>query len=190
MKQFAVKLRVLMLLALGFSSSAQAGEPYWLVDLGLLFKSDSTYEPDMLTAASVRYGYGFNANLAFEVDYTHTLSGGAFERDVSTLTGFGTDTTETGEFSVWMTSLGFVYRHLLGQSFYIKGKLAYNYSEEERTSSAAGQGDYSVNDSIALGLGGGFLLGEVVGSSLTIELDYRFFGNDYSGFMLGANATF
>lgn len=184
MRQF--KINFLTLLVISTFSQAEAGEPYWMLGLGALWKSDSTYDPDMLQAASITYGYGFNEHWAVELDYLQSFGGGEFSRRDSTLTSG----KETGEYSTWMSSLGINYRHLINDTFYLKGQAAYNYVEEERTSSEAGMGDYSVEHSGLIGLGGGVLLGDVVGSSLTLELDYTYYFNDLMGLMIGVNATF
>ncbi|MDX1811199.1 MAG: hypothetical protein R3240_04580 [Gammaproteobacteria bacterium] len=190
MKRTGFAIGLILSGCLALVSRAEAGEQYWMADVGLLWNLDNTYEPDMMQLFSITYGYGFNASWAAEIDYKQTFGGGKFSRSVSTNnTGF-TSSPETGKFSLWMSSASLVYRHMLNEQFYARGDLAFNYREEKRTSSQAGKGDFSVVNDFTIGGGVGMLLGNVIGSSLTVEADFTYYNSDLMGLMIGANATF
>lgn len=170
--------------------TAQAGEHFWFADLGVQWKNDNTYDPDLIQSLGLTYGYGLNTNWAIEIDYLQSIGGGSYERDVSNLIGFEGNETESGELTLWSSAISINFRQIMAESLYFKGRLGYNYSEEERTSSVAGKGSFNDEHSYVISIGGGFLAGELVGSSTTFELEYSFFGNKYSGLMFGANLTF
>ncbi len=189
MKRVSSTASLLSLVLSVFCAQTQAGQSYWMVDAGIQFKDDNTYDPDFLQALGLTYGYGLDAHWSVEIDYNRSFGGGSYSRDVSGVSGF-TEMTETGEYTLWIAALGVSYRQLFTERFYLKAKLASSYSEEKRSSSTAGQADFNAEGGVAFGLGGGLLLGEMVGSSFTLEVDYTLYSNDYSGFSVGVNVTF
>jgi len=182
--------RLIILLSILFSMStltiAKAGEHYWLIDAGMLW-NDKSEKPDGSVLAGLSYGYGFNANWAVEFDYKQTVSGGEYSH---TITPVNAVDKESGEFSVWILSSNIAYRHLLMDSLYMKGKLGFNFGEEERTSNISSREKKTDISSFNAALGAGFLAGDVIGSSLTVELEFAIHQEDLMSFMLGANATF
>lgn len=186
MKRQTVGIGFIVLMIVSMFSRAEAGEQYWMADLGVQWNLDSSFDADMLQVASLTYGYGLSSDWAVELEYLQSIGGGAYSRDVTINSA---PATEKGEFSLWMTSLGMNYRHLFGDTVYLKAKLAYNYTELDRTSST-NSGDLEPLHNLEMGLGAGFLFGDVIGSSLTAELEYTIYNADLMGLMLGVNATF
>ena len=174
-----VLFAVLFLSIFTGQASAESGDQYWLADLGLMMV-DNGDDPDNLTILGLKYGYGLTEKLALEIDYTQSLSGGAYEDK---------DINEDGEYSVWLLGANAAYRQVFMKSFYFKGKLGLSYGEEKRTSSLDPTDKEDVT-SITGGLGVGFLAGKVVGSSLTAEAELTMHDSDLMSFTIGANVTF
>jgi len=172
---------VLVVLAFGFVSSANAekGDQYWMLKAGLSF-IDNSDSPDAIQSLNITYGYGITKAIAAEVDYQHSLGGGGYDN---------TDTNQKGEYSFNLMSIGAAYRHVFYEQLYARGKIAFAFGNDERTieGTDAKTGEPSgVAGSLALGV----LAGNVVGSSLTLELEYLKQPGDLSSILLGANVTF
>jgi len=170
----------LLMFGLTGHANAEKGDQYWMAKAGLSFFDKSQDEPDSLQAINFTYGYGLTKAIAAEVDYQQSVGGGAYKRS---------DNTEEGEFAYKLFSVGAAYRHVFYESLYFRGKLAFAFGDEERTSSLVATETSDVtNFSGALALG--FLAGDVIGSSLTLELEYIQHSSALSSVLLGANVTF
>ena len=183
------RLLVLFFVLTSAASTAHAenGDQYWFAHAGLLF-DDKSEKPDALTMLGLTYGYGITEKIAMEIDYNHSLTGGGYSKTLpAPVNG---NSTEDGKYSLWMLSANAVYRHLLLESLYFKGKLGFTYGKEERTSNIPQNADKQTLTSVDGGLGIGYLAGAVIGSSLTIELEYTIHKQDLMSLMLGANITF
>ena len=167
----------LMLFGVVGQASAEKGDQYWMAKAGMTF-FDHEDSPDYLQAVNFTYGYGLTAAIAAEVDYQQSIGGGKYS-----LTG------ESGEFKYKLASIGAAYRHVFYERLYFRGKLAFAIGDEERTSSlvATSVGDVA---NVAGGLALGVLAGNVIGSSLTLELEYIKQSSSLSSVMLGVNLTF
>ena len=159
---------------------AEKGEHYYLGNVGYMFKEISE-SPDPLMVLAFTYGYGINSNWALEMDYMQSISGGGYKTS-------GTPEAE-GEYSLWAFTGNVAYRHLFKEVFYFKGKLGFTYGEDKLTSSLVGDDKKELTALSAAG-GVGYLAGDILGSSLTLELMITKPSGDLTGIMVGANATF
>ncbi len=162
-------------------AQAEKGDQYYLANLAYSLV-DISADPDPLMLVSLSYGYGLSQKWALEVDYTQSFSGGEYKE-----TDTGTNTK--GEYSLWALSVNAAYRHLFKDVFYFKGKIGYTYGESELTRSEDSTKSKELN-SLAGALGVGYLAGNVIGSSLTLELMLAKQSEDLTSIMIGANATF
>jgi len=173
---------ILFLLLSGVVGQAQAenGDQYWMAKAGLSFfdKSDS---PDSMQAINVSYGYGITKSIAAELDYQQSIGGGGYSKDAI---------SEKGEYSYKLASVGAAYRYVFYESLYFRGKLALGFGNEERTSDLPDASETSDLTNLSGSLALGALAGDIVGSSLTLELEYTQHSTDLSSVMLGANVTF
>ena len=176
-----MKRTVILLCVLVFSSIGQAqaemGDHFYLLKGGLMW-ADSADKPDSLTTLGLTYGYGLTERFSLEIDYDRTISGGAYTR-----TG-----GSKGEYKYWLASADFAYRHLVYKGIYLKAKAGYMYGNEAVTNDAGDQDDTIQGLNGSLGLG--YLAGDVLGSSTTIELSYTWHKQDITSAMLGINLTF
>jgi len=172
---------IILLFLSGFASHANAegGDQYWLLKAGVSFFNNAD-KPDSMRALNISYGYRFINNFAAEIDYQQTLSGGDYNN---------TDTGKKGDYSYKLGSIGVAYRYVFYERLYFRGKLAVAYGEEKltvETQDDTTDSTTNLTGSLALGV----LAGDLVGSSLTLELEYRQLSSDLSAVMLGANVTF
>jgi len=174
---------IIFLILSGISSQANAesGDQYWMAKAGLswLNKSD---KPDTLKALNLTYGYGVTEGIAVELDYQQSAGGGSY----STVSG---TTTEKGAYSYKLGSIGAAYRYVFYESLYFRGKLALAYGENRRTSNLI-KTDYSEVANLTGSLALGILAGDIVGSSFTVELEYRQQSESLKSALLGFNLTF
>jgi len=181
MKRIAL-IVVLVFLSIG-QAQAEKGDQYYLANLAYTLVDESA-DPDPLMLVSLSYGYGLSQKWALEVDYTQSFSGGEYKE-----TDTVTNTTNEGEYSLWALSVNAAYRHLFKDVFYFKGKIGYTYGEDELTRSEDSTKSSEIN-SLSGALGVGYLAGNVVGSSLTLELMLAKQSENLTSIMIGANATF
>ncbi|MDH3327246.1 MAG: hypothetical protein OEM38_11080 [Gammaproteobacteria bacterium] len=176
----------LMLFGLAGQANAENGDQYWMAKAGLSW-FDNIDGPDSMNALNVTYGYGLTKSLSAELDYQQSIGGGGYSK-------VSDAETEKGEYSYQLVSVGGAYRHVFYESLYFKGKLAFAFGDETRTSSFLGSDvtNDATSDVTNLtgGLALGLLAGNVVGSSFTLELGYIKQSSSLSSVMLGANATF
>ncbi|MDH5257794.1 MAG: outer membrane beta-barrel protein [Gammaproteobacteria bacterium] len=177
----SIFIMCLLLSAISGQANAENGDQYWMVKAGLSW-FDYSDSPDAMTAANITYGYGVTKNIAAELDYQQSIGGGEYSKVV------GAD-TEKGEFAYKLFSVGAAYRHVFYESLYFRGKVAFAFGDEERTSSLI-KNDTSDVTNLTGSLALGALAGDVVGSSLTLELEYIQQSSELSSLMLGANVTF
>ena len=177
---------VSILFCIIFTPQLKAGEHYWLVDTGIasINKSES---PGPAFLVGLSYGYGFNKNWAMEFNYNQTVAGGSYSNDLQF--PVNTKNTEKGKYQLQLFSSNAVYHHLITDNLYLKGKLGFTFGEEKRTSDI-GNGKTSSVNAINGAIGGGYLAGPVIGSSLTVEMELAMLKQDTFALMLGANATF
>ena len=166
------------LFGLAGQASAEGGDQYWMFKAGLSWFNNSD-KPDNMKALNLTYGYGITTRITAELDYQQSADGGAYKNDNG----------EEGKYAYKMGSIGAAYRYVFYESLYFRGKLALAYGNEERTSNLVDTDTSDVTNvtgSLALGL----LAGDVIGSSLTLELEYLQQSSDLNSVLLGANITF
>ncbi len=171
----------LMLSAVVSQVNAGNGDQYWMAKAGVSWL-EKTDKPDMLQVLNVTYGYGLSESVALELDYQQSVAGGEYSRTVG-------GTAEIGAFAYKLGSIGAAYRYVFYERLYFRGKAAFAYGLEERTSSLGGTLSADVTNltgSLAIGI----LAGSVMGSSLTLELEYLQQSSVLNSTMLGANLTF
>jgi len=176
----SISVVFLLLFGMAGQANAEMGDQYWMAKAGLSW-FDYSDKPESMQAINVTYGYGVTKAIAAEVDYQQSVGGGAYSKAGG---------IEKGEYSYKLFSLGAAYRHVFYESLYVRGKLAFAFGDEERTSSEPNNNatDDVLNFSGGLALGA--LAGDVIGSSLTLELEYIQQSSSLSSVMLGANVTF
>ena len=173
---------ILFLILLGMTSQAYAerGDQYWMAKAGVSF-FDEKESPDYMQALNLTYGYGLTKAIAAELDYQQSVGGGKY-----TVSSTG----ETGKFSYKLVTIGAAYRHVFYERLYFRGKAAFGFGDEERNSSDPANDDTSDVKNLTAGLALGVLAGDIIGSSLTLELEYIQQADTLSSVMLGANLTF
>ena len=173
----SIVILFLMLFGIVGQASAERGDQYWMAKAGVTF-FDHEDSPEYLQAVNFTYGYGVMKDIAAEIDYQQSVGGGKY-----------TLASESGEFKYKLMSLGAAYRKVFSERLYFRGKVAFAIGDEERTSSLVKS---SVSDvaNVSGGVALGMLAGNVVGSSLTLELEYIMQSSSLSSVMLGANLTF
>jgi len=174
----------LMFLLIG-QAQAESGDQYYLVNLGYTQK-DISEKPDPLILASLSYGYGLTQKWAVEVDYAQSISGGGLTKEITP-----TESVD-GDYSVWFMTLGAAYRHIFLDTFYFKGKAGFTFGEDELkfNDNTAVDNDKKSIEAFSGGLGVGYLAGDVIGSSVTVEAGLVMHSQDLMSLMIGANATF
>ena len=177
----SIVILFLMLSGMAGQANAERGDQYWMAKAGVTI-FDHEDSPDILQAVNFTYGYGITSAIAAEVDYQQSIGGGGYSKTAGSQ-------PEKGEFSYKLASVGAAYRYVFYESLYFRAKAAFAFGDEERTSSIASTNTSDVTNltgSLALGA----LAGDVIGSSLTLELEYIKQSKSLSSFMLGANVTF
>lgn len=170
-----------ILATIATQANAENGDQYWMIKAGATW-FDKADKPDSLQALNVTYGYGLSKSFAVEVDFQQSAGGGKY----STIEN---GNAEKGTYSYNMGSIGAAYRYVFYERLYFRGKAAFAYGAEMRTNSLTGTATadvQSLTGSLALGL----LAGNIIGSSLTLELEYIKQSDTLSSAMLGANLTF
>ena len=186
-------MKHLLSLFIGFvvlwSSTVYAGgKHYWLADAGMLLNQGKNDNPAIEGLVGLTYGYGFNSQYALEVDYLQSIFGGKYSKTLNP--PVSAVSLEDGQYSHWMSSVNGVYRHLFGKMFYLKAKLGFMFGQEHRSTNVPNKSNNSSIQAIDGGLGGGVLLGPVLGTSSTLELNYTQHNQKLMSFTLGLNVTF
>lgn len=167
----------LFLLA-GYSGTAYcaAGDQYLLPKFGLMLIDLNNADP--LLSLGLMYGIGLTENMSVEAEINAGISGGEYK-----------EANNRGEYRVQTFASYLAYRHPLGKTGYLKGKLGVLTEQVELTRLellSATKSSTSKDTGVASGLGAGVFMGR----RLTMEVEVTVIDKDIRFYSLGTHYRF
>lgn len=170
--KFVLKTLVLMCAVLGGNAWADLGDQYVLGKLGIMsVKKD---DADALGSLGVLYGYGLTPEITVESELNLGWFGGKYQQK-----------NTHGNYRIWTVAGYGVYRYLVGDTTYLKGKLGVLYENVRRTVA-----ENSDQVSRSLGFAGGIGAGTRIADALTLEAEITGIDKDIIFYSLGLHYAF
>lgn len=172
MKKYWLFVLTIWFMAYDKTAFAEWGEQYVMGKAGIMAVNINNANP--LVSLGVLYGFGLTANVSTELELNASLTGGEYAGE-----------NDKGKFNIWTVAAYGVHRLALSQEFYLKTKVGVLYGSFDRDSQLIRQ-----NSADGFGAAGGFGIGMIAGSVLTIELEATFIDRDVYFYSLGAHYRF
>jgi len=166
------------------NSQADAGDQYLLPKIGIM--SVDLNDADSLTSLGLLYGYGLSSRFVFEAELNSSISGGKYDRTLTT------NTRLEGKYTVWTIAGYMAFRQPLTNVFYFKSKLGLLYEDVERDGIQTTSGSQIQPDdktSTGLGFAGGLGLGIRLGTFI-LENEITIIDENIIFYSIGLNYTF
>ncbi|MBI3774287.1 MAG: porin family protein [Gammaproteobacteria bacterium] len=151
---------------------ADRGDQYVLGKLGVM--SVKTDNADALGSIGVLYGYGLTPEITVESELNLGWFGGEYKQK-----------SAHGNYRIWTVAGYGVYRKLIGDATYLKGKLGVLYENVTRT---VVENEDQVSK--GFGLAGGIGAGTRIADALTFEAEITGIDKDIVFFSLGLHYAF
>lgn len=156
---------------------ADRGDQYVLGKLGIMsVKTDSA---DALGSIGMLYGYGLTPEITVESELNLGWFGGEYQQKTAGVV------RAHGNYRIWTVAGYGVYRKLIGDATYLKGKLGVLYENVNRT---VVEGEDQVSK--GFGLAGGIGAGTRIADALTFEAEITGIDKDIVFFSLGLHYAF